>query len=236
MLYSRTIRLEEKKAKKRLALALVGTVAIFAFFGIFGLKLLVGFSLFVDKIRGTSPAPAQSNTILLPPTLDAIPTATKSATLTIRGTGQEGLMAIVYVNDEEIKKTTVLKDGTFQVVLPSLSEGTHIISAKLSDGKELTSELSNILAVTIKKTAPILEVTSPEDNAIVHGEDNKVNVSGKTDEYTNITVNGRIVVVSSDNTFSYPYPLNSGDNKLTIVATDEADNTTTIERSVKYER
>lgn len=236
MITSRSGRLEDKKAKKRLALAIAGTIAFLAFFGVFGLKLLVGFSLLVDKLRGSSPTPVPAQTLILPPILDSLPTATKSATLTIHGTGQEGLTVIIYINDTESKKTMVAKDGSFSIALPTLSDGTNSISAKLTDNKGNTSDLSNILAVTIKKTAPILELTSPEDNSTVNGDDNKVNVAGKTEEDTRITVNGRIVVVRSDATFSYSYPLNSGDNKLTIVATDGAGNQTTNERNVKYQR
>ena len=236
MVYSRMGRIEDKKAKKRLLLALVGTIVFLAFFGIFGLKLLVGFSLLVDKLRGSTPPPAQSQTIILPPVLDALPQATKSATLTVRGSGQEGSVAIIYVNDEESKKTTVTKDGGFSVTLQGLSDGINTISAKLTDDKGNTSDLSNILSVTIKKTAPILELTAPEDNSTVNGDDNKVTISGKTEEDTGVTVNGRIIVIRSDNSFTYAYPLNAGDNKLTIIATDGAGNETTIERNVKYQR
>lgn len=236
MAYSRSNRLEEKNAKKRLALALVGSIAFFAFFGFFGLKLLVGFSLLVDKMRGAGPTPEAAQTLILPPILDTLPTATKSAMLTVHGTGQDGLTAIIFINDEESKKTTVAKDGSFSVTLPALSEGANSISAKLSDDKGNTSDLSNILSVTIKKTAPILELTSPEDNSTVNGDNNNVTVAGKTEEDTTVTVNGRIAVVRSDNTFTYNYPLNNGDNKLAVIATDTAGNTTTIERAVKYQR
>lgn len=236
MAIARSGRLEDRKAKKRLALATVGMLGLLAFFGIFGLKLLVGFSLFVDRIRGGGPTPAPVQTLILPPTLEPIDESTKSATLVIRGAGQEGLMAIVYLDDEESKKATIGRDGTFSVTIAGLSEAIHTVSAKQSDDRGNTSELSNVLTVTIKKTPPILELTSPEDNAIIRGDDNRVTVSGKTEEDATITVNSRIVVVRSDLTFSYPFPLNPGDNKLTIVATDPAGNTTTIERNIKYER
>lgn len=236
MAIARSGRLEDRKAKRRLTVAVLGTIAIFVFFGLFGLKLLVGFSLSVDRLRGGGPTPAPVQTLILPPTLNPIDESTKSATLVIGGAGQEGLTAIVYLDDEVSKKAMIGRDGTFSVTIAGLSEAIHAISAKQSDDRGNTSELSNVLTVTIKKTPPILELMSPEDNAIIRGDDNRVTVSGKTEEDSTITVNSRIVVVRSDLTFSYPFPLNPGDNKLTIVATDPAGNTTTIERNVKYER
>jgi hypothetical protein len=43
-----------------------------------------------------------------------------------------------------------------------------------------------------------------------------------------------LVVLHSDNSFSYSYPLNDGDNILTIVATDAAGNQTKVTRKVTY--
>lgn len=235
MVTFRSGRLEEKKAKKKLTLALLGTIAILSFFGLFGVKMLVGFSLLVDKLRGT-PTQQISQTLLLPPILDPLPVATKSATLTITGRAAENTDIIIYVNESEHKRVTVKSDGTFESTLDSLSEGTNTISARATEGEENVSDLSNVLTVVIKKKAPIVEITAPADGTTITGETNRVTVEGKTEENTTITVNSRIVVVRSDTTFSYQHPLNEGENKLTIIATDDAGNETKIERTVTYHR
>lgn len=236
MAISRMSRLEDKKAKKRLFVAALGTVAFFAFFGLFGLKILVGFSLFADKLRGGAPTPTPDQSVIAPPILDALPTATKSASITLKGSGLKGLTTIIYVNNEEAKKTVVGQNGNFSATIPFSKEGIHHISAKFIDEKQNASDLSNILSVFIKKTPPILELTSPEENATISGDDNRVTLTGRTEDDTTITVNGRIVVVKSDHTFSYLYPLNTGDNKLTVLATDIAGNTTSVERNVTYQK
>jgi len=79
-------------------------------------------------------------------------------------------------------------------------------------------------------------LTAPADNASVTGDNNKILVSGKTEENASITINSRVVVVKGDYTFTYDFPLNEGENKLNIVATDLAGNTTTIERKATYHR
>lgn len=216
-------------------LAILGSIAMLLFFALFGLRLLVGFSLLVDKLRGNSPAATSQEALILPPILDPIPSATNSSTLIISGSGQADLTLQLYVDDEESETTQVAKNGTFTITL-DVSEGTKHISAKQRDSKGNISELSNVLSVLIKKKGPLLELSAPEDRSTVNGDDNKVTVSGKTDEETAITINGRVVVVSGDNSFTYKYPLNEGDNKLTVVATDLAGNTTTVERTVTYRK
>ena len=236
MIFSRSGRLEEKKQKKRLIMAIGGSVVLLAFLGLFGVKLLVGFSLLVDRLHGSAPVPStQSQTIILPPVLDPQPIATKSSTLKITGSGEQGLTVILYINEKETKKTIVTKDGTFSTLL-TIKDGTNTLSAKLADDKGNMSDLSNILSVSAKSTPPILEVESPEDNATINGESNLVTVSGHTEDGTSVTINGRLVVIKTDNSFSYPYPLNEGDNKLVIVASDQAGNKTQIERAIKYQK
>ncbi len=237
MLFSRRGRLDERKQKKRLFVGLAGTIALLIFLGVFGVKMIVGLSLLVDTMRGSTPPPATpSQNVILPPTLDPEPIATKSAGFKISGIGQEGLTIILYVNDKEAKKIQVDKTGTFSITLPDIKEGQNTISAKLADAKGNFSDLSNVLSVLIINTPPILELQTPSDNATVNGENNLVTVEGKTEDDTSVNINGRLVVIKTDNTFSYQYPLNDGDNKLTIIATDLAGNATKIERNVTYQK
>lgn len=235
MVTFRSGRLEERRQKRRLTIAVVGMVGIIAFFVLFGVKLLVGFSLLVDRLRGNTPAQQTTQTLLLPPVLDPLPAATKSASLTITGTGTDGTNVVLYVNEREEEKVTVEKNGTFEIEL-KLSEGTNTISSRATDDKGNVSDPSNVLTVLIKKSLPILELTSPEDNATVTGDNNKITVSGKTEENVSISINSRLVVVKGDFSFSYDFPLNEGDNQLTIVAADLAGNTTSVKRQVTYHR
>jgi len=235
MPYSRLSRLETRKEKRQLALAIFGIIAIIALVLLFGLKILIGFSVFVDKLKGASPTPAaQNQKLILPPTLDSPPEATNTATIFVIGKGQPNLSLIVYLNDAQFKKISIPTDGNFSINDIPLSDGTNTISAKVTDDKDATSDLSNIVHVSYASKPPKLEITSPEDNANVSGDPNTVPVSGVTDDNVSVTLNDRLVVIKSDNSFSYTYPLNDGDNILTIVATDAAGNQTKLTRKVIY--
>jgi hypothetical protein len=220
-----------------LLLAVFGSIAVLIFLSVFGFRLLIGFSLLVERLRGsTKPAADSSQTVIFPPVLDPLPMATKSGTLAVTGSGQAGMTLVMYLNDQEMQHIDVTKSGTFKTTVTNLKDGLNTISAKLTDNKGNLSDLSNVLSVTIKQKQPTLELTSPGNGTTILGDNNLITVSGKTDDNTTVTVNGRIIVVRADNTFSYSYPLNQGSNTLTVVATDEAGNTITAERSVSYQK
>lgn len=235
MTVSRIRRYEERKLRTRLILAIIGSITIVAFLLIFGLKILVGFSLLVERLKGSSPT-QQTQSLLLAPTLDPLPIATNSATLAVTGTGTPGAIIILYVNEAEAKKLTVPSDGRFTVSAIKVLEGQNTVSAKLTDEKQNLSDLSNVLTVTVKRSPPSLEVTSPAPNATITGDQNKVDVSGKAEEESTVTVNDRFVVVQSDGSFFYTVPLNEGDNVLKVIASDAAGNQTIVERKVTYQK
>lgn len=236
MAFSRLRRHQENEQKRRLTLGVVGIIGVLAFVAIFGLRILIGFSLLVDRLQGSGPQQTTvSESLILPPILDPLPEATPSSTLNVKGNGQLGATVILYVNEGETKKTLVSDTGTFTFSDVKLTEGTNTISAKQKDDKDNTSELSNVLTVLVKRTPPPIELTSPQENSVVSGDSNITKVAGKTEEDASVSINGRFAVVHSNGEFSYDYSLTDGDNTLRVVATDPAGNQTIIERHVKRE-
>ena len=217
-----------------MVVSIVGIIAIFIFLGIFGVRILIGFSLLVDKLRGTSQQQVTQQ-LILPPELDPLPIATNSATIAVSGKGLAGLTVIVYINDTDTEKATVDKDGSFKVASVKLIEGTNTISAKQTDDKKNVSALSEVFTVISKKSKPTLDVSYPTDNQQIRQDQNTVTVTGKTnDEANTITVNDRLAIVRSDGSFSYDLTVPDGDSTIKIVATDTAGNQITIERKINY--
>ncbi|MEK7532861.1 MAG: hypothetical protein AAB542_00320 [Patescibacteria group bacterium] len=235
MITSRLRRVEEKNASRRIAIALFGTIGLLVFFGIFGIRLLIGFSLLVDRIRGISPSTQQQQSLILPPVLDPLPESTNSTTITVRGTAAPKSELILYVNENEYKKLTVADEGTFEIKDILAEEGSFTVSAKGIDEKNNVSDLSNVITTIVDRTAPKLTVDKPADSITVNDGTHKVSVDGLTDEDMKVTINGRIVVVKSDGSFSYSMPLNDGENILSIVSRDPAGNETKVERKVIYQ-
>lgn len=236
MQYSRLRRYEDSRQTRKMYGAIAGIIAIFIFLSFFGLKLLIGFSLLVDKIRGT-PQQQVAQQLILPPELDPLLIATNSATIDVTGKAQAGMTVIIYINDTDTEKTTVDKNGEFRFENVKLTEGSNTLSAKQMDEAKNVSALSEVLTITSKKTKPQLEISDPSDNAQIRGENNIITISGKTnDDFNSVTINDRLAIVRGDGSFSYEYHLSEGDTTLAIIATDPAGNQTTVERKVNYQK
>lgn len=215
--------------------ALGGMLGLVIFLFVFGLKILVGFSLFVDRIRGTTPQQQQAQELILPPILDPLPEATNSASITITGKSDTGIKIVLYVDEEETTTLPTRDDGTFSFT-KKLTEGEHTLSAKAKNDKDVLSGLSNVVRVTIRRTKPELTLTIPQEGARIVGDSNTVMVKGKTSPDNAVTVNDRLAVVGNDGSFSYTQTLTEGENTLHITATDPASNQETIDRRVTYSK
>ena len=235
MISSRFGRVENRKAHNRLVIAIIGSIGLLIFFAIFGFKILIGFSLFVDRIRGSSPesAPNQS-TLLLPPVLDPLPEATNSSALSIHGKATAKFSVIVYMNNEQYEKILVHDDGAFNLLDLPVKEGDISISSKLVDDQGNTSSLSNVISTTIDHKPPSLEVVNPQNGAKIQDGTHKVTIEGTTEENCRITINDRIGIVHKGGTFRYSMPVSDNDNLLKIISTDPAGNQSLIERRVTY--
>lgn len=236
MLYSRLRRHEDRKFKKRLIWALCGSIALVVFIFIFGLKLLVSFSLLIDKLHGATPVVKQGQVLILPPVLDPLPEATNSASLNITGRGDAGFTVIIYIDEEETKKFKIEDDGTFTLLTKRLAEGSHAISAKTTDDKGNLSDLSNVLTVSIKRAKPTLTINQPQDNARIVGDTNTIIVTGTSDPDASVTINGRMALVEDEGSFTYSFTLSEGENTIQVVAADPAGNQTDLTRRVTYQR
>jgi len=234
MQYSRLKRYEDKRQEKKLVISIVGIIAIFIFLGIFGIRILIGFSLLVDKLRGT-PQQQTSQQLILPPELNPLPIATNSATIAVSGKGQAGMTVIVYINDTDTEKTTVDKDGAFVIPSVKLIEGTNTISAKQTSDNKNVSVLSEVFTVISKKSKPTLDITYPSDNQQIRQEQNTITVTGKTnDESNTVNVNERLAILRNDGSFAYDLNVPEGDSVIKIIATDTAGNQITVERKINY--
>ena len=154
----------------------------------------------------------------------------------LTGKAEPKLSLTLFINDFEAKNIIVPQSGIFSIENVTVKDGTNSFRVQLKDSAGNKSELSNEVTTLIKKTAPILELSSPEDNKTITGESNAVTISGKTEDNARITVNGRWVTMGTNNSFTYSYPLSEGDTTLEIVATDQAGNQKTVKRNVTYRK
>lgn len=231
---SRLTRFEERKAYRRIILSVLGTIIILVSFLFLGIPALREFSLFMAGLRGGSDLTTQDTTPPYAPRLEAPYTATNSATITISGYAEPNTTVEIFLNGLTFKKILIGNDGNFILPDLNLTEGENKITAQAKDSANNQSQPADPLIIIYKKTPPKLEISQPNDGENFSGEKKNVSVVGSTDVETAVTVNSRFIMVKNDGSFSYSYPLNSGENLLKIVATDKAGNQTTVEKKVNY--
>jgi len=175
-----------------------------------------------------------------PPTLASIPQATNSAKLSIRGFAEAGSTVTLFLNSSEEDAQLVSAEGQFVFEEVPLEQGENEIYTTAKDAAGNESRSSTIYKVIIDRKPPKLEVTEPEDNAIITEEKDKqtfILVKGNVEENTIVTVNGYQAIVREEGNFEYRLPLSEeGANAIKIEARDLAGNKTTVEKTVVYKK
>lgn len=146
---------------------------------------------------------------------------TKSANMVVSGT-VDGTTVTVTVNGNPV----TVAAGAFQTTL-TLSSGVNTVTVSA------TNDIGNSITVTRNVTfdadPPVVKVTSPSDGGVVNSS--QLSVSGTATDASGIKqllVNGQSVSVASGGAFSATLNIAEGQNTVTVVATDNADNSATV--------
>lgn len=233
---SRLARRTQKQSKKQFYSFIGAIIVLIVFLYTLGPLLLtllgsVSYNLLHKKEQAIN-----YKSLVQPPILDPIPSATPSASITITGRAfyDQGKVDI-YVNGSLSEEVSLSGKQEFEIKNISLNKGDNFIKAKFinTEGKE--SDFTDESKVIYIKDQPKVDVSSPSDNAKFTKGDQEIDISGTTTPSENtVTVNGFVAIVQSDGSFTYRYKLNDGDNKIDIVAIDVVGNKTTKTITVNY--
>lgn len=171
---------------------------------------------------------------VLPPILSKLPGAVKGSKLGLSGYAQEGLQVKIYLNAVQVASLRAGKDGQFSFDGLALDEGSNEIYARAVDDHQVESNPSVKVTVKYLKKPPFLELTNLGDNAEIKQKETIFTLVGKTQTGATVAINNSLVFVDNDGNFNYPFTLSDGQNTITAVATDEAGNTTKVERAINF--
>ncbi|OGH24867.1 MAG: hypothetical protein A3B47_02015 [Candidatus Levybacteria bacterium RIFCSPLOWO2_01_FULL_39_24] len=233
MVRSRLSRRLEQKTKKNLVLSILGIVLIILLIFKFGIPFLANLSLFLSGSRTNQEQFQNQNPIFIaPPILNSLPQATASANIIISGFSAKNQTISLYINGNPVDETKTKDDGSFSFK-KAISTGENIIKTKaIENDKE--SDYSQSLTIILKKAPPFLNISSPSDNQSFSKDQNSANIKGTTDTDVKVTVNGFWAITDDNGNFSYSLPLQNGENKIKITATDLAGNKNEKELKVTY--
>lgn len=232
MVRSRLSRRQEKQTRKNLILSIIGILIVLFLLIKFGLPLLINFSLFLSGKPTEESNKSKSNVFIAPPLLNSLPQATNSAQMAIKGNSSPNYTIQLYLNNELIDETRTKKDGTFSFE-ETLSTGENTVKAKAKADNKF-SDFSQISTVIFSNTAPKLEISTPTDGQSFSKDQNFIDVKGTTDPDARVTVNGFWAIIHENNSFLYTLGLQNGENKISVIATDQAGNKTEKEIKVSY--
>jgi len=224
---------EEQITKKTIFLGIL-TIFVFISVLIFGLPLLIKFSVFLGESKSKKDTQTENIVPPLAPRFTVPFDATNSATLNINGFAEPKTTVELFKNDVSLNKIEVSDSGDFSFENVALDEGGNDFSAVAIKGDTTSSEKSKILIISYDKTNPELTLTNPSETSLtVDSAD--FDVVGKTEAGVSVSINGRIASVDDSGNFKLKIQLNSGNNDIEIIVTDAAGNKTTKKIAIKYD-
>jgi hypothetical protein len=233
-IYSRLASVEEKKniknAYKYVALSIIAILLLV----FLGLPVIVKLAGFIGDIKKSS-SPVEVNDITppAPPQFDQIPEYTKDERLEIKGKSESGATISITTNGSS-NEVVANNSGEFNYIF-NLKKGENTISAIANDQSNNKSTQSQEFKIVFDNEEPKLEITSPTDGASLYGNSQRqLSIKGNVSEAVDLTVNGRVVMLKDDNTFSYTSTLNEGENKFEVKAIDPSGNETLTTLTINF--
>lgn len=224
----------EEITKKTVLLGLL-TVVLFALIMIFGLPLLVRFSIMLGDIK--KGRESEITVKELPPSAPRLIVpfeATNSATLKINGIAESGSQIDLLKNEVLFETTEVDETGEFAFEDVSLDSGVNIFTALARREGGGTSEVSKVLEIVYDDEAPELVMINPSETELTVESDD-FDVVGKSETGTSVFVNGRVAMVDDEGRFKLKIQLNAGKNDVEVVVRDLAGNETKKKIQITYE-
>ncbi len=220
-------RLERHQKKQLTTTIVISTIIFFItlyFILTVGIKALLSVSVFIANLTGkkTEPPLTKNSNLYGSINIDSIPLATNSATIIISGSVFNLNQVEFYLNGEKIKEITLTSSDNFSEEIGQLKEGDNeiYVKGKTDDGKIVKQ--SKKFTVFYKSQKPKLEIQEPSDKTTT--SKSEIKIKGSTDKETFIKVNDSPVVVDAVGNFETTIRLKEGENKITIVAEDQAGN------------
>ncbi len=199
---------------------------------LFGLPLLVKFSVFLGNTKKVD----SSDKKLVPPLAPrlVIPyEATNSANISVNGFTEVGVEVELFKNEVSIGKTQVTESGDFVFKNIPLDDGDNSFSALAISKEAGSSDGSVPIVVSFDNKAPDLKITNPAESELTIDYAD-FDVIGESEKDTSVTINGKVAVVDDDGKFKLKFQLNMGKNELEVISRDLAGNETKKKITITY--
>ncbi|HSX58169.1 MAG TPA: Ig-like domain-containing protein [Candidatus Saccharimonadales bacterium] len=232
--YRQSLKKEEVKTYKRIALLLTGFFVVLLIIWFMGTNFINSLS-FLSKGSDTPTTSSDQNTSLplQTPTFSALPDAVNTPTIDFSGETSSEVSVALSVNGKSATKTKSDTTGQFKFTKVALTPGDNLIKVTATNSAGETKDAS--ATVTLDTTKPGLAITSPVDGATYPSSTKTVTIVGATEPEAIVYINGSQAVVDAAGKFSFNVAVTPGTNGLEVSSTDSAGNITTVKLSVTVE-
>ncbi|MBM3205384.1 hypothetical protein FJZ41_00845 [Candidatus Shapirobacteria bacterium] len=223
--YSLLARKEEKRNLRKAAFFTLLTIVFAVAIVVWGIPALIKMAVFFGELRSSNlPVESQDNLPPQPPILEPLPTATNQAEIQVSGITEAGAAVKIYLTGGGVKEVVADNEGQFSFSGLKLTSGRNEIYAIASDQAGNQSPASQKMIIWYDNEAPSLEINEPADGTVVTEDAGKVKISGQTDPEASLLINDHLVILDKEGNFSYNLGLSVGENKILILAKDQAGN------------
>ena len=199
------------------------------YFGNKWVNFALGKTLTQSEIKFTPPAAPLLSKIICQPTVEVV-YQPQSADPVI---GKLDISPSRSFPPDQTWSFSQLVAGSREVTYPlpvDLPDGAYFLTLSIFDGLA-SSAHSPLTAFKLDRTPPTITLTSPTAEV---SEQEFITLAGQVSEPAKLTLNGQPLTVESSGVFSLDYDLVPGNNSLTLVATDENGNTSTLARKISF--
>jgi len=230
-------RLERKKdeqiTKKTVFMGFL-TVLVFVLIVVFGLPLLIKFSIILGNSKSKKDITNENIVPPLAPRLIVPFEATSSSKIKIDGFAEAGAEVELLKNEQSIGKTEVTIDGNFSFTNIELDDGENNFSAIATKENSGSSDVSKITSIIYDTVSPELTMSNPSEASLtVDSAD--FDIIGKSEKGVSVTINGKVAVVDNEGNFKLKIQLSPSKNNIEIIVKDEALNETKKIISITYD-
>lgn len=166
--------------------------------------------------------------------IDQVVSPTKSTSQTVTGAMDPGAVVSVQCDGAVAGVVSYPTESSWSVLITGLKEGSNDVIAS----SDIGSPASATAVIVVDTTAPMLTVSTLADGAFTNNQ--TLNVAGVATDGANgapgVSVNGTVVTLAADGSFSYPLTLSTGANSVITIATDTAGNSAEDKRTVTLDQ
>ncbi len=232
--YRQNLKKEDVKTYRKIALIMVAFFAILLVIWFMGASFINTLSyLQRGNNTETTEEKKDDDLPLITPTLDKLPEAINTDTITVGGQTTIDVKVALLVNTKEVASLTSDSTGNFKFEKVKLNAGSNLIKIIATNKAKEKEEAS--FTIILDKTKPGLAVSAPVDGASYPDTTKTVNVNGTTEAGATVHVSGNQAVVEDSGKFSYNLPVTPGVNDLEVNSVDAAGNATIVRLKVTVE-